>query len=251
MGAWDIFTKGLGDEAMKLLRTKWLASGLIVLLLVAMLPLTAFAQTRFVDADEIPSWASPSVQDLVDSKMLSGYADGRFAPSDLVTYEQVITGIFNVLWLQDQAAGLSQSMAALPNVSPWAQGYVQLAKQRDIMKSPNNNSPIPAPNDYTQPANRAWVAAFLAMTLGYDQWQWDLNNRIPFTDMESIPVDLRMMVNTAADLGLASGMGITSSSRTCPSHVLNTRSSWKMPRNWQRHRPVSAASIPPHLRKKR
>lgn len=175
--------------------------------LISFMPLNAFAGRQFSDDGQIPSWAHTSVLALTEQKILSGYPDGSFAPNDPVTFEQVIAGIFNVFWLQDQAKQLSQTMPPLDNVSSWAQGYVRLAFQNNLLRSPGIHSPIYKPDQYSAPATRAWVAGFLSYALGYGQWSWDASNRVPFTDLEKIPVDLRMMVHTAVDLGIAAGMG--------------------------------------------
>ncbi|KJR96242.1 MAG: hypothetical protein VR68_15120 [Peptococcaceae bacterium BRH_c4a] len=180
---------------------------LAAMTLISSLPPRAFAGRGFSDDGQIPSWAHSSVLALTEQKILNGYPDGRFAPNDPVTFEQVIVGTFNVFWLQDQAKQLAETMPPLDNVSSWAQGYVRLALQNNLLREYGNYSPINKPDQYSAPAPRAWVAGFLSYALGYGQWSWHVANRVPFSDLGKIPADLRMMVHTAVDLGIAAGMG--------------------------------------------
>jgi spore germination protein len=181
--------------------------GLVWLSVVGLPVSRVYAATGYRDSNQIPTWAQPAIVSLTQKHVLYGFPDGSFHPNDPVTYEQIIAGIYNIFGEQRRAQDVAAGMAPMNHVSPWAQGYVGMAIQDQMVAPPAPASPVPAPDDYRLPAPRYWAAASMAYALGYGIWDWDAATRIPFTDTGGLPVELRMMINTAVDRGIASGEG--------------------------------------------
>ncbi len=54
-------------------------TGMLLVLILMMTQLTAFADVLFLDVPE-DAWEAPYVYDLVDRGIVSGYGDGNFGP---------------------------------------------------------------------------------------------------------------------------------------------------------------------------
>ena len=51
-------------------------------------------------------WANPYVVKAAELGLVTGYGDGRFGPSDAVTYEQTVTMVINALGMKEEAINL-------------------------------------------------------------------------------------------------------------------------------------------------
>jgi len=70
--------------------------------------------------DDVPSshWACGYVTKAVELGFVSGYGDGRFGPSDTLTYEQAVTVLIRMLGLADEAN----------NQGGYPDGYISVAR---------------------------------------------------------------------------------------------------------------------------
>jgi hypothetical protein len=89
-------------------------------------------QLSFKDADIIPQWAAGSIAKLVNMKIISGYADGTFKPSNKVKRSEMAVIIIKALKLnvKNNAKTNFADNAYIPS---WAMGYVAKAAELKII----------------------------------------------------------------------------------------------------------------------
>ena len=68
-------------------------------------------------------WANPYVAKAAELGIVSGYGDGKFGPSDTVTYEQAVTMIVRALGGEREAI----------NAGGYPQGYLEAAQSEDLL----------------------------------------------------------------------------------------------------------------------
>lgn len=89
-----------------------------------------------------------------ENKIVEGHGDGKFAPDDSVTREQVMTILYRYAAAMGNVKDSSVSIRAY-TCSEWAKSYVSWAKGNGIMEIGTDIS------DLTAPASRAEIAAYL------------------------------------------------------------------------------------------
>lgn len=76
--------------------------------------------------DDVPTthWANPYISKAAELGIVSGYGNGKFGPSDSVTYEQAITMVIRAIGESNQAT----SYGGYPN------GFIQVAEERFLLE---------------------------------------------------------------------------------------------------------------------
>ena len=80
----------------------------------------------FTDVPE-NHWANPYVVKAAELGLVSGYGDGRYGPSDKLTYEQAITMVV-------RAAGWVGDDIDIEQLGGYPDGYISLAQQRGLLE---------------------------------------------------------------------------------------------------------------------
>ena len=80
----------------------------------------------FTDVPE-DHWANPYVIKAAELGLVSGYGDGRYGPSDMLTYEQAITMVVRAAnWVDDDID--------IEQLGGYPDGYILLAQQRGLLE---------------------------------------------------------------------------------------------------------------------
>lgn len=84
------------------------------------------------------AWYAGYVEKAVELKLISGKGDGKFAPDDTITKEQMISIVVRAMEKEKEAGKLKLSDAAKldggSSVSPWAEGFVAYAYRAGLLE---------------------------------------------------------------------------------------------------------------------
>ena len=96
--------------------------------------------SQFPDVKD-PDWFSDAVAWAVENGVSSGYADGRFAPEDQVTREQLAVMLHG--YMKKPAATQKLDFADVDDISPWALNAMQWAVENKLMSGVGGNRVSP------------------------------------------------------------------------------------------------------------
>ncbi|NLJ34487.1 MAG: SH3 domain-containing protein [Firmicutes bacterium] len=105
------------------------------------LPLETMSALSFKDAWQIPDWAQAAVATMVREGIMQGRGDGTFGPLTPVTREEAAVVLVRSLDLTKEAESFRSQpgFADDRNISPWALGFVALAREKGLFSGDSQN----------------------------------------------------------------------------------------------------------------
>lgn len=197
---------------MKLHRLRVLATGLVVMVSLLALPLSAFAQSTsasatvaastpatvpvFSDVASTALWAMPAIEELAAQGVVNGVGNNQYDPTGNVTETEVLATLVRMLHLSMSTS----SGVTVPSGTPgWAVADVQAAIADHL--GPGYTSLAPNAS-----ATRLWTLDALIRALGdQSKAQADNTQSLSYTDTSSIPSAQRGYVYLGTSLGLING----------------------------------------------
>ncbi len=97
------------------------------------------AEPNCSDNSAVPDWAKSFVATGISNKIVSGYEDGSFRPSNKITRSEMVIMILNSFKIAP-STDKALSFADSDKVPDWAKGYVKKAVDLGIVKGYNDNT---------------------------------------------------------------------------------------------------------------
>lgn len=152
----------------------------------------------FTDLDTV-EWARESIERLYKQEVISGKANGIFAPNDLVTREEFVKMICGAF---DIKAGDTKISFSDVNLDRWSYEYINIAATADIVKGDG---------DTFRPADcitREDMAAILVRVLkNKNTYPPIAEYNMPFGDVDMISAYAKESVNILYQHGIVNGKG--------------------------------------------
>ncbi|RAV23050.1 hypothetical protein DQG23_02285 [Paenibacillus contaminans] len=115
-------------------------------LLVRALQLELAGKAPFTDVAS-EAWYSEAIAAAVDSGLVDGIGDGRFAPNDEITREQMAAMLLRAYeWKTGKKTELAESTAVFQDngeISGWAKSFVNAARQLELVQGRENDRFVP------------------------------------------------------------------------------------------------------------
>ncbi|MGO4497527.1 S-layer homology domain-containing protein [Paenibacillus sp. 2RAB27] len=115
-----------------------------ILMRALQLPAEDASELSFVDLDEIPTWARPSVSAAVKAKIINGFEDNTFRGDQPITRSESATMLVRAFGLETESE-LNPTFADLGMIPAYAQKSVAAAAKAGLIYGKENN--LFAPND--------------------------------------------------------------------------------------------------------
>lgn len=165
----------------------------------------AISNISFNDVDDVP-WAKNSISNMAHKGILKGYGNGIFQPNKPVTQLEAIIMALRVTGEEVEAISYkemiengSKKIKFKDLVSSWAQGYVELALDEEII----DESDV---KNLNSAAKRYEVAKYMVRALDLeDEAIESMDEDIDFEDANSIPEGYEGYVYVAVDRGIMKG----------------------------------------------
>lgn len=154
-------------------------------------------------ANEVPSlkdiqghWARNYIEQLVERKIINGYADGTFLPEQSITRAEFakVIALAAGLTIEDNSA---LNFADQDNIVPWAQPYIAAAVKAGIIQGYNDGT-FRAQNNIS----RAEIAVMVARAM---QEPLSEEAGLQFADADQVPDWARAYVSMAVKAGIVTG----------------------------------------------
>lgn len=141
-------------------------------------------------------WARDYIEQLVELKIINGYADGTFLPEQSITRAEFAKFIVLAagLTIEDNSA---LNFADQDNIAPWARPYIAAAVKAGIIQGYNDGS-FRAQNKIS----RAEIAVMVARTM---QEPLSEEAGLQFVDADQVPDWARAYVSMAVKAGIVTG----------------------------------------------
>ncbi|MZQ75831.1 MAG: hypothetical protein GT589_06675 [Peptoclostridium sp.] len=165
----------------------------------------AISNISFNDVDDVP-WAKNSISNMAQKGILKGYGNGIFQPNKPVTQLEAIITALRVTGEEVEAVSYkeliengSKNFKFKDLVSSWAQGYVELALDEEII----NDEDV---KNLNSAAKRYEVAKYMVRALDLeDEAIESMDEDIDFEDADSIPDGYEGYIYVAVDRGIMNG----------------------------------------------
>ncbi|AHM56018.1 S-layer domain protein [Peptoclostridium acidaminophilum DSM 3953] len=163
-----------------------------------------FSNSRFKDIDDDDvKWAKNSIIRMTDKGFLKGYGNGFFQPNKPVTQLEAIIMALRVAGEEPKAISyadlisLGKKNFKFKNlISLWAEGYVDLALEEDILDEDDVRN-------LNSSAKRYEVAKYMVRAIGLeDDAQDNMDADLDFEDDENVPDGYEGYVYVAIDRGI-------------------------------------------------
>jgi len=148
------------------------------------------------------NWANAAIQRAVELGIVTGYADGTFKPSNLVSRAELAAMLVRALKLDSKTDnGQLPELSFTDNASigSWAQAYIAQAVHSGIIKGYTDQTFRPQ-----QMVSRTELTVMIARSLNLDVSE-NSTDILPFKDAEQIPAWARPYVAAAYKQGIVHG----------------------------------------------
>ncbi|KXG76124.1 S-layer homology domain-containing protein [Thermotalea metallivorans] len=145
---------------------------------------------KFMDLDGF-DWAREAIEKLAHKGIISGVAEGQFAPSRHVTKIEALAMIIRAMgW--DDAADLSLDLIKKgkkedkikDKLQDWTKGYMEVAREKGLIDEIDL-----AQQNFATPATRQEVAKYIIRALGLEEEaQQRMNEKLRFKDTSAVQI---------------------------------------------------------------
>ncbi|MDJ0615175.1 MAG: S-layer homology domain-containing protein [Calothrix sp. MO_192.B10] len=169
-----------------------LLSSLSLVALLQCLPISAIAQQNNFPT---PEQSSDYIQQVVDAKLMSNFADGNFYPQRWLDRAQLATIMVKAFRLDKRREAQQEKLVVVADVSSdhWAFNDIQVVLKTNIMKGYRGNMFFP-----NQRVTRAEALAIFAQAYGVFQFSDRTVDELlsPYPDAKFIPLWARKAIAT-------------------------------------------------------
>ncbi len=181
----------------------------MILLVLFVVPNISFAQLMFTDVDE-NHWAKEYVEDVVNLKLMTGYNDGTFRPSEKVNKVQALTMICKLMRPTDE-----ELKAARAEKDSFVKKYPLSESGRDLMAFGIKKGIVTEKaieesyfkDDKAEDAKKLEVSIYLVRAMGLEEAAKKNGSVLLFKDTELIREDVRPYVDILIQKKILDGKG--------------------------------------------
>lgn len=181
----------------------------MILLVLFVVPNISFAQLMFTDVDE-NHWAKEYVEDVVNLKLMTGYNDGTFRPSEKVNKVQALTMICKLMRPTDE-----ELKAARAEKDSFVKKYPLSESGRDLMAFGIKKGIVTEKaieesyfkDDKAEDAKKLEVSIYLVRAMGLEENAKKNGSVLLFKDTELIREDVRPYVDILIQKKILDGKG--------------------------------------------
>lgn len=181
----------------------------MILLVLFVVPNISFAQLMFTDVDE-NHWAKEYVEDVVNLKLMTGYNDGTFRPSEKVNKVQALTMICKLMRPTDE-----ELKAARAEKDSFVKKYPLSESGRDLMAFGIKKGIVTEKaieesyfkDDKAEDAKKLEVSIYLVRAMGLEEDAKKNGSVLLFKDTELIREDVRPYVDILIQKKILDGKG--------------------------------------------